>query len=401
MIELEHSPLGGSGAKRWLNCAGSFLLHRALLEAGEIEEIPSPYAALGTAAHELAARCLTEEREPLEFFNDTFMGFKVGYGDGEINPDAVAIYVNHCEANWPRDGKGQYLIETTLAHSEVHPLLKGTVDFGYWSAKRGLHLRDYKNGAGVYVSPFNNEQLLYYGYLVVLHYPWLKEAPADFPVTLGIVQPNNLGIFEEPEVWATTLGHVREWGEAVLLPRMNMLTQAQDVDDSDFVSGDHCQFCPVLLDCPKMQAAFKTFVNGPEFVEMLTDDEVSGFYALKEDARRFMSELEKVTYARLVGGSEITSAKLVSKRTSRDWKTGAETALIEAFGDAAYKKAMKSPAEIEKVSSRGKALALEFGYMPESSGLTVAPASDKRPAAKPPSNASVFAGFQNNEYEGF
>jgi len=402
MIELEHSPLGGSGAKRWLNCSGSFLLHRALLEAGELEELPSEYASRGTAAHELGAMCLLDEREPWEFLGTDIAGFKVGYDEGQIDPDAVAIYVNHCEAIWPRDGKGQVLIETTLKQPDLHPLLKGTIDFGYWSVKRGLHLRDYKNGAGIYVSPFNNEQLLYYAFLLAMEYDWLKQGPADFPVSLGIVQPNNLGIFEEPEVWHTTLGHVLTWGQDVLLPRMKALTQAQDVDDSDFVSGDHCQFCPVLLDCPRMQDAFKTFANGTEFVEMLSDEEVSAFYAVKADAKRFMTELEKVTYARLIGGSEITSAKLVAKRTSRDWKAGADTALAEAFGEAAYKKSLKSPAEIEKLSSRGKALALEFGFMPESTGMTVAPIGDPKPAVKPPSNASTFEAFAgNHEYEGF
>ena len=403
MIELEHSPLGGSGAKRWLNCGGSFLLHRALLEAGEAEDTSSDFAKLGTAAHELASQCLIEEREPWEFIGSEFSGYKVGYGERDINPDAVAVYVNHCEAIWPRDGKGTVLIEKTIALPELHPDLRGTVDFGYWSPKRGLFLRDYKNGAGVYVSPFDNEQLLYYAFLMVSDSSWLKAGPDDFPVSLGIVQPNNLGVFEEPEIWNTTLGHVVSWGFDVLLPRMTELKKTKDVDASDFVSGEHCQFCPVLLDCPKLQEAFKTFADGTEFVEMLTDAEVSDFYARKEDARRFMSALEKVTYARLVGGSEIASAKLVAKRGSRAWKDGAQAALVEALGDNAMTApVLKSPAEIEKLSSRGKALALEFGFMPESSGYSVALAGDKRPAVKPPSNASTFAAFAgSSEYEGF
>jgi hypothetical protein len=136
---------------------------------------------------------------------------------------------------------------------------------------------------------------------------------------------------------------------------------------------------------------------------MLTDTEVSDFYALKEDARRFMTQLEKVAYARLVGGSELPNAKLVAKRTSRAWKDGAQTAVVEALGNNALTApVLKSPAEIEKLSSRGKALALEFGFMPESSGYSVALASDKRPGVKPPSNSETFSAFAgSNEYEGF
>ena len=64
-----------------------------------------------------------------------------------------------------------------------------------------------------------------------------------------------------------------------------------------------------------------------------------------------------------------------------------------AFGDAAFTSPeIKSPAQIEKLSSRGKELALEYGYKPESAGLSVAPLSDPRPEAKPRTNANVFEG---------
>ena len=61
-----------------------------------------------------------------------------------------------------------------------------------------------------------------------------------------------------------------------------------------------------------------------------------------------------------------------------------------------------SPAGAEKLSSRGKELALEFGYKPESAALSVAPLSDPRPEAKPRTNATAFANFeQTPEQAGF
>lgn len=400
MIELEHSPLGGSGAHRWMACAGSFLLQRALFEAGEFEEIETEYAKLGTAAHELGARCLSEGREPFEYIGQEIGGYIVGDEDG-INPDAVSVYVNDC-SRIADDfaGKGRTLIEATLAHPDVHPYLKGTVDFGVWSSKRGLFLRDYKNGEGIGVRAPHNAQLLYYAFLLVLENPWLKAGPKDFPVNLGIVQPNFYGTFEEPDVWETTLGHVLEWGRDALLPRMNELVITQDVDNSDFVTGDHCQFCPVLLDCPKMQAAFREYAHGTEFVEMLTDSELNGFYALREDARRFMNALETTVKARLVSGSTIPSAKLVETRTTRQWKPGAEPHLKAALGDHLYEpRKIKSPAAVEKLSSRGKALALEFGYKPDATKLSLAPASDPRPAAVMSANEKVFAGHATKAWD--
>lgn len=392
MIELEHSPLGGSGAARFMKCAGSFLLHRALYEAGEHEEIETEYAKLGTAAHELGAKCLIEQREPFEFIGQEIGGFTVGAEDG-INPDAVSVYVNDCARIAAEfDGKGKTLIEATLAHPDAHPYLKGTVDFGVWSSKRGLFLRDYKNGEGIGVRAPYNSQLLYYAFLMVLENPWLKGGPKDFPVNLGIVQPNFYGTFEEPDVWETTLGYVIDWGYNALLPRMNELTVTEDCGDDDFVTGDHCQFCPVLLDCPKMQAAYREYVNGTEFVEMLTDAELDGFYAMREDARRFMNALDATVKARLVGGSSIPSAKLVETRTTRVWKPGAEPHLKAALGDHLYEpRKIKSPAQVEKLSSRGKTLALEHAYKPDATKLSLAPASDPRPAAVMSANEKVFA----------
>ena len=399
MIELEHSPLGGSGAHRFLECAGSFLLHRELYEAGEIEEIVSDYAMLGTAAHELAARCLTEEREPYEFIGQEIGGYRVG--EGGINPDAVHVYVAECERLMPRDGKGVTLIEETLSHPEIHPYLKGTVDFAYWSSKRGLFLRDYKNGEGIGVSATNNKQLLYYAFILVLSNKWLCEsAPKDFPMNLGIVQPNFYGAFEEPDVWETTLGHVLEWGRRILLPRMNDLVVTKDISISDFVTGSHCQFCPVLLDCPKMQDAYRAYANGEEFVAMLTNEELDAFYKLRENARRFMNALEETVKARLIGGGDIPSAKLVETRTQRTWKPGAEVALKTAFGKHAYEPAkLKTPAQIEKLSSRGKEMAVEYGFKPDATRLSLAPIDDPRPAAKGTANTRVFEKFEKSGEE--
>jgi hypothetical protein len=282
-------------------------------------------------------------------------------------------------------------------------LLRGTVDFGYYNA-RAAWLRDYKNGEGIGVAAAGNRQLLYYMFLMIMADEHLRNLPRDFPVNLGIVQPNFYGIFEEPDVWETTLGYVLDWGHGELLPRMNSLMATQEIEDDDFVPGSHCQFCPVLLDCPKMQQAFQEYVNGSEdFILMLTDEELDRYYSQREYARRFMNALETTVHARLVGGGKIPSAKLVEKKTARVWKPGAQAALISAFGEKAYKpRDIISPAQAEKLSSRGKALALEFGYKPESAGLSVAPLSDPRPEAKPRTNASVFETHaQSPEQMGF
>lgn len=405
MIELEHSPLGGSAAHRFMTCAASFLLQRALIENGEFENIESEYAKLGTAAHELCAKAVGTATEPFEFLGEDFNGYLAGWPDG-LDLDAAHIYFNECMGILKaRIEQGTMLLEDTIHLPEIHPLLRGTVDFGWWGHSQGVYLRDYKNGEGIGVAAHNNKQLLYYAFLMIMNDPWLRQdAPRDLFVSLGIVQPNFYGVFEAPDVWETTLGYVMDWGHNELLPRMNALVSTQDLHEADYIPGDHCQFCPVLLDCVVMQRAFKAYADASEdFIVMLTNQELNEFYSQREYARRFMNALESAVHARLVAGGNIPSAKLVEKRVARVWKPGAAAALEEAFGSRAYEeRKIKSPAGIEKLSSRGKEIALEWGYKPEGAGLTVAPLSDPRPEAKPRTNATVFEGHASSpEAQGF
>lgn len=400
MIELEHSPLGGSGAKRWLTCGPSFLLQRLLMLAGEYEQPPqSVFADKGNAAHELGAMCLVEQREPYEFVGRRIGNFTIHPDD--LNPDAVAVYVQTCEAIAAKGG--EMLVEQTIHLPEVHPLFKGTVDFACWRTdagkygnNRGLWIIDYKNGEGIGVSAAKNPQLLYYATLMIMSREDLKQLPFDFPVYLGIVQPNFYGVFEEPEFWLTSIREIFEWAKGTLLPSMQALLEdkREMLPEDEFVSGDHCMFCPVMLDCPKLRGAFETYANGDDFTAMLSNQELSALYALRDDARRYGNEVEKVVFARKISGQEIPSAKIVEKIVHRAWKPGAEQAAQQKFKDAAYNpKKLKSPAQMEKLSSDGKAFAIEYGFKPDSDRYTVAPVSDRRAEAIPPSNAEIFKNF--------
>lgn len=405
MIELEHSPLGGSAAHRFMSCIASFLVQREQIEDGTFENVESEYAKLGTGAHELGARAVELSVEPFEFIGEEFNGYLVGWPGG-ISLDAVQVYFNECMGILARrKEQGTMLLESTIHLPEIHPLLRGTVDFGFWSSLDGIFLRDYKNGEGIGVAAPGNKQLLYYAFLMIMSDKWLRAGPREMPVSLGIVQPNFYGIFDAPDVWETTLGFVLDWGHNELLPRMNALMSRREPPAlEDFTPGDHCQFCPVLLDCPKMQQAFQDYADASEdFITMLTNEELDRYYSQRTYARRFMTVLDATVHARLVGGGTIPSAKLVEKKTARVWKPGAQAALQAAFGAGAFKpQDIKSPAQIEKLSSRGKELALEWGYKPESAGLALAPLSDPRPEAKPRGNAAVFEGHaQSAEDQGF
>lgn len=400
MIDLEHSPLGGSSANRFMTCAGSFLMHREQLRNGEFEEVTSEFAELGTGAHELGAKAIACAVEPYEFLGEEFNGFLAGWPDG-IDLDAVSVYFNLCmgileSARERRPSMRRFLLEETIHLPEIHPLLKGTVDFAFWSALDGVDIVDYKNGEGVGVPVVNNRQLLYYAFLAIMSDPWLRAADRETPVRLRIVQPNFYGLYEDPDIWTVTLGFVIDWGHNELLPTMNRLMVEQDILREDFVLGSHCQFCPVTLECPLMQEAYEAYASADEdFIAMLTNEELDRFYAQREAVNRFKTVLERVIYARKVAGAAITSAKLVEKKTARVWRPGAQEALKARFGEKVMTKPeVKSPAQVEKLSSDAKDFVLEWAYKPQAGQLTIAPLSDPRPEAKPRTNAEVFKAHQ-------
>lgn len=406
MIELEHSPLGGSGAHRFMNCDFSFLKQREEIEDGTFEDVPSEFAALGTGAHELGALCIVEGTEPFEYLSEEFNGYKAGWEDG-ISLDAVQIYVNECRSilDKCKGRPADIYVERTISRPEIHPLFKGTVDFGAVTAFR-VYARDYKNGEGIGVETPNNRQMLYYASLLIIEAGLTKPEHREIVVDLGIVQPNFFGLYEEIIPWETTVGYVLDWLHTELLPTMNRLYNAPRTSptDADAKPGDWCQFCPVLLSCPKMQRAFEEYAGaGEDFITMLTNEELDRYYSQIEHARRFMNVLKETVKARKLTGGNIPSAKLVEPQTARVWRPGGEAAIKAAFGkDAIAPEKLKSPAAIEKLSSRGREMALEWGYKPESAGLTIAPLSDRRPEAKPKGNAGVFAAHaQAPEQAGF
>lgn len=149
-----------------------------------------------------------------------------------------------------------------------------------------------------------------------------------------------------------------------------------------------------MLDCPKLRLAFETYATQDEFIEMLSNEEISNLYAMREDARRYGKELENVAFARKLAGEPITTGKLVERMVHRIWKPGAEAEAKARWGAQAYNPAkFKSPAQIEKLSSGGKDFAKEFSFKPESDRLTLAPLSDRRQEAQPKGNAEIFKNF--------
>lgn len=353
-----HSPLGASGAYRWLACSGSA---RVALPSGEGKV--SEYAALGTAAHTLAAHCLTTNTDAWEHID--------GAAVDKDMADAVQVYL---DINRLGAAPDKVWIEHRFHCPSIHPLFFGTVDFAKLYADRKLLIvRDYKHGAGIVVGVENNPQLMYYAAgLLSSNSLWGRVNE----VVLEIVQPR-AGLNNPVSSWQITTDELLAWVDLTLVPGMNHATISDEM-----VSGEHCRFCPVReLACPRLVSDLKELEELMETLSKIevakwSNDQIGKALDLFDKAKIMAKVWGEQAFVRLSAGGDIPGRKLAEGKSNREWKAEAEAFIVAKFGDEAYTLSLKSPAQIEKLPL-GTDTTTEWAFKPKA-GLVVVPAGDVR-----------------------
>lgn len=380
-----HSPLGASGAERWMSCAGSVTLIarlRQLLDAMGVPEEDDPdYRREGTAMHEASEHCLREGCDTWEIVGQTFNDTVID----EPMADAIQVYLDDCRADM--DGAALYYVEFPVS-SPVHPDFYGTLDFSAIFGKspgRGqfivptlVKVKDLKGGEGIIVEPDDNPQLKYYAYGLIDKNPhWADETPVE----LCIVQPRGFHVDGSIRSWRTTVGEIRSWVVNELVPAMHR-TELDDTLDA----GPWCRFCPAKLVCPLLTSLFRAACTAnPKEVVNYGNDSLARSWGYSKAVKFYLTALEAETFRRLNAGDNEGFegiAKLVPKKSNRVWNSDAKDEAQQRFGGEAFTKPeMKSPAELEKLSPAAKAFVKEHAYHPDT-GLTVATWDDPKPAVK-------------------
>jgi len=338
----------------------------------------SDHAALGTAAHELATRCLNKRY-------DAWM--EIGPKVDKNMADAVQMYLDEIGKWHPERDQGNSFIERSFHCSSIHKYFFGTADFVYVNEVEGiLHVWDYKHGAGIVVEVEDNPQCMYYA-CGVLEELMLWEVIDT--VVLHICQPRGFHYRGPHRVWSVETGDLLEWLEDKLIPAMDRALWSDET-----ISGEHCRFCParfkacpqILADMRELEKLMKEF-KGREAAE-LSNDQVARFLDLFDLAKIVSKAAEQTAFTRLNAGHDIPGRKLASRRANREWKEGAEKELVEKFGKNAYTDpVLKSPAQIDDLPE-GSQLTAKLAFKPDT-GLTVAKAGDAR-AEVSPSTKSMF-----------
>lgn len=375
-IRPAHSPLGASGAERWMHCPGSV----ALLKELDLPETDEPeYRSLGTTAHAAAYECLSQGLDAWEVIDRQFDKHVV---DLEM-ATAVQMYLDECRRIMAEHPGGTMLLEQSIDSPGFHKDFYGTVDFAY-IVGAWLFVRDFKYGEGIAIDVEGNPQVKYYAYGI------LRSHPEVHSCDLGICQPRGFhpdGPIRTCEIPASGEGSVVEWAETELRPAMERTAL-----DNDLVAGAHCRFCPAKLVCPLMQSLFGAAMTAdPKTIPKLTTASLDRSYPFVSAVKFYLKALEEEVLRRLNTGVEMDTVKLVQKKADRVFKDGALEVFTAAFGQEAYTEPkLKTPAQMERLGQDAKVKVNEWAYTPMT-GLTVALKEDKRPAVKVSTMKEKFA----------
>ncbi len=356
---MAHSPIGASSMYRWEACPGSVKLSEG------IESKSSSYAEEGTRAHEFAAEWLKTGIIPDGMDDET--------------AEAVQVYVEAVIASCKLKAGHTLLVEQGFDLSEIYPGAFGTSDaIVYFPKTKSLLVFDYKHGQGIPVEVNNNRQMLYYGLGALMNFKF----PVD-EVVLVIVQPRCF----HPD------GPVRSWSVTpleVLDFAADLFEAAKKTADPNapLNPGDHCRFCPAAGICPEIHKKALQ-VASLEFAPALSydPDKLSKLLYWLPTLEAWAKNVREFAYGEAEHGRSPPGWKLVQKRATRRWKNETDVSSflmqkLDMVDEEIFSRSLKSPAQIEKLLTKNDKPLLEPLIIAESSGSTLAPEDDKRPALK-------------------
>jgi len=357
---MQHSNIvGGSTAKRVINCPGSVVM---------VQKMPpqpsNKYADEGTLLHNVIAEIVMSDRTP-----ESFLGTK--YEDQvltqELIDNKLKVALAALDEIDPNKDM-QIEAETRVGFGDLLPGVFGSTDLIGRIGNRAVVL-DWKFGDGVAVEVEENPQLMFYAAAAMRteESKWAFDGATE--IECIIVQP--------PAVkrWVTTPKRIAEF-EAQLVRAVKQAEQPGAM----LRTGDHCRWCTAKPICPQMtgaaERALKTTLNS------LNPDLISSYLAQADMLDDWIKELRNMAHVMIDNGVPVPGFKLVQKRATRQWVDDKKAAdALTEMGVGAFKEPeVLSPAQAEKELKKRKLALPDDLVVAVSSGTTLAPESDPRPA---------------------
>jgi hypothetical protein len=375
---MKHYRFGGSTASRTWNCPGWRQLADTLPKGSDSG---SEFARRGTLCHNVMEAILG----PDEATKDECIGMT--YEDQVMTAElyqtkivpALAAFDELCKEY----GINEWEVES---ESMLADDVGGTSDL-IGAGEVWTMILDWKFGDGVAVSPVENHQGLFYGAGAAHNKTVADLFDSRKKVVVAIVQPSR---DEGPDysVWETTMPRIVDYKDQ-FLAKVEIAESANPAT----CAGEWCKFCPVAPICPqKTGDAQRALHLKPDDMDTITES-----LALAQDLKQWIKDVETAAHEQLERGAKIRGWKLVPKRANRAWvdETQALTYLSRRLGkkNVVIEKIIGIPAAEKMLKATEKKFSLDHLVESKSSGTTLAPADDKRPAV--PSASAVAAAVKS------
>ncbi len=378
-----HAKYSASSSERWLNCPGSINLSERAPPQRESE-----FAIEGTLAHECLEFMLKNRKKKNLVIDGKYEHEMMVYAE-----DLIAWIEMIQARNSTMGTKAIILSETRVDASEFTcPDQFGTLDAAIVEEYGELVVIDYKYGAGVPVDPEENTQLIFYALGIAHKYDY------NFTkVTMVIDQPR---AFQEDgqtrRSWTIPIQKLMEW-----IPVFKEGVEACDSPVAKLSAGKWCRWCPAATICPEiknqsMKNAMVVFNDEEQKIESIPEPRTISIPKLGhvlsacDQLEAWIAKVREHALHVAERGETVPGWKLVDKKSTRKWseEDKATIAARRIFGNAAFSKPeLLSPAQLEKsISSKDDPKLKKFlnqYVIKKSSGVTLAPASDKREEVRP------------------
>lgn len=359
---MKHSTVvGGSTAKRVMNCPGSV----ALVKLAP----PSPssiYADKGTLLHTVISDVLAEDKAPEDMIGLKYEGQTL---DQDMIDDKINPALDLLDQLDPLQ-QMKLAVETRVGFGSYLPGAFGSCDL-LGRIGDTAYVIDWKFGDGVVVTAEENEQLMYYA-AAAMRTPevaWVFEGVTN--IECVIIQPPVI------RRWRTTPARIKQFERD-----LKRAVKVASLPDAKLYAGDHCRFCPAKPTCPLITGAVDRALK----IQLDKQDNtmLSTYATQAVILQGWINDLNALVEKKLKAGDKIVGWKLVSKQSRRKWSDEGEVVhWLDGKGLEAreiYSTEIRSPAQMEKVLKKRKLALPDELVVSVSSGDTLAPDSDPRPA---------------------
>jgi hypothetical protein len=226
---------------------------------------------------------------------------------------------------------------------------------------------DWKFGDGVVVDAVENAQLMFYAAAAMRtdELKWAFDGVDE--IECVIVQPPAI------RRWVTTVGRIKQFEHELVSAVKTALR-----DDAPLAQGDHCRWCAAKPICPQMTGAVDRAIK--QQVINMDVDTLAKYLHTADLLEDWIKDLRALAFGLLEQGATVPGYKIVQKQARRQWVDEANAAKV--LGEDFVESVLLSPAQAEKLLKKRKLTLPDDLVVSVSSGTTLAPVDDPRPAVQ-------------------